>query len=302
MGDGALERPALVPVERDGGSRTLDGAPLRLLSVAAVVGLWEVAGRVGVNPALPAFGETALAAAAMVADGSLPAAFLVTLEPLVLGLVISTFLGVGLGVAMGLWRPAEWLGVPVLVILQAAPLAALVPLLTFAYGIGLTSKILVVCIMALPVIVLNAYRAIRHTPQSLVEMGQVFLATRPAIVLRIVLPAASPVIFAGLRLGVAAGFVGAILAELLITPTGIGDLVTFHQSVADYPRMYAAIAAIVLASALTVGSLERIGQHQLGAVRAQNAQPLGRHVGRHAEADAVAARRRDHRVGNPGVP
>jgi len=258
VGDGALERPALVPVERDGGSRTLDGAPLRLLSVAAVVGLWEVAGRVGVNPALPAFGETALAAAAMVADGSLPAAFLVTLEPLVLGLVISTFLGVGLGVAMGLWRPAEWLGVPVLVILQAAPLAALVPLLTFAYGIGLTSKILVVCIMALPVIVLNAYRAIRHTPQSLVEMGQVFLATRPAIVLRIVLPAASPVIFAGLRLGVAAGFVGAILAELLITPTGIGDLVTFHQSVADYPRMYAAIAAIVLASALTVGSLERI--------------------------------------------
>jgi NitT/TauT family transport system permease protein len=254
----ALDEPAAVPVEAEDGRTALGGAALRLLSVAIVLGLWEVAGRGGVNPALPAFSETALAALAMLADGSLPAAFLVTLEPLVLGLAISTLLGVGLGVAMGLWRPAEWLGVPVLVILQAAPLAALVPLLTFAYGIGLTSKTLVVCIMALPVIVLNAYRAIRHTPQSLVEMGRVFLASPRIIVLRIVLPAASPVIFAGLRLGVAAGFIGAILAELLITPTGIGDLVTYHQSVADYPRMYAAIAAIVLASALTIGLLERV--------------------------------------------
>lgn len=258
MRGAAFEEPASGPPEAVGDSRPLGGAPLRILSVAIVLALWEVAGRGGVNPALPTFGETALVALAMLADGSLPAAFVVTLEPLALGLVISTFPGVGLGVAMGLWRPAESLGVPVLVILQAAPLAALVPLLTFAYGIGLTSKTLVVCVMALPVIGLNAYRAIRHTPQSLVEMGRVFLATPARIVLSIVLPAASPVIFAGLRLGVAAGFIGAILAELLITPTGIGDLVTYHQSVADYPRMYAAIAAVVLASALTIGLLERV--------------------------------------------
>ncbi len=241
-----------------GAARPLGRGALRFLSVATVLGLWELAGRGGVNPALPAFSETALAGLAMLADGSLPRAFLVTLEPLALGLLLSTVLGVGLGVAMGLSRTAEWLGVPVLVVLQAAPLAALVPLFTFAYGIGLVSKTLVVCVMALPVIVLNAYRAIRHTPRSLVEMGQVFLASRTGIVLRILLPAASPVIFAGLRLGVAAGFIGAVLAELLITPTGIGDLVTYHQSIADYPRMYAAIAAIVLASVLTIGLLERV--------------------------------------------
>lgn len=241
------------PLERPLGRRAL-----RLASIAAVLGAWELAARAGVNPALPAFSETAAAALAMLLDGSLPTAFLVTAQPLVLGLLISTILGVALGVAMGLVRAVEWLGVPILVVLQAAPLAALVPLLTFAYGIGLVAKTLVVCIMALPVIVLNAYRAIRHTPASLVEMGRVFLGSRARIVARIVLPAASPVIFAGLRLGVAAGFIGAVLAELLITPTGIGDLVTYHQAIADYPRMYAAIAAIVLASVLVIGLLERI--------------------------------------------
>ncbi|MEX2318838.1 MAG: ABC transporter permease subunit, partial [Bauldia sp.] len=67
---------------------------------------------------------------------------------------------------------------------------------------------------------------------------------------------ASPVIFAGLRLGIAAGFIGVILAELLITPTGIGDLITYHRSVADYAEMYAAIASIIVLSTLTLVALQ----------------------------------------------
>ena len=59
-------------------------------------------------------------------------------------------------------------------------------------------------------------------------------------------------IFAGLRLGVAAGFIGVILAELLITPTGIGDLITYHRSVAEYAEMYAAVFSIIFFSAVTV--------------------------------------------------
>jgi NitT/TauT family transport system permease protein len=53
-------------------------------------------------------------------------------------------------------------------------------------------------------------------------------------------------------------FIGVVLAELLITPTGIGDLITYHSSVAEYPEMYAAIASIVALGALTVSGLERV--------------------------------------------
>ena len=67
-----------------------------------------------------------------------------------------------------------------------------------------------------------------------------------------------PVIFAGLRLGVAAGFVGVVLAELLITPTGIGDLITFHRSRANYAEMYATIASIIALSTLTLVALQWI--------------------------------------------
>lgn len=231
---------------------------LRALSFGVVLAGWEYAGRAEVSAAFPPLSETVLAGALMLADGSLITALGVTIVPLIVGITLSAVAGVALGLATGLSRGAEWLGIPLFLVLQAAPLAALVPILVLAYGVGLASKVLVVCIMAVPVIVLNSYKAVRHTPTSLLEMGQSFLGSRRQMILKIILPAASPVIFAGLRLGTAAGFIGAILAELLISPTGIGDLITYHQSIAEYPRMYAAIASIIILSALFLELLERI--------------------------------------------
>jgi ABC-type nitrate/sulfonate/bicarbonate transport system permease component len=225
---------------------------LRLVSALVLFAAWEWAGRLPISPAFPTFLETMQGLGEMIADGSLVRAFAITLQPLVLGLAISGLFGVALGIAMGLSAKTEWLASPVFIVMQAAPLAALVPLIVFAYGIGLTAKTLVVCIMAMPVIVLNAFAAVRHTPHSLVEMGRSFLASQRQVILRIILPAASPVIFAGLRLGAAAGFIGAVLAELLITPTGVGDLITYNRSVAEYPKMYAAILSIMVFSVLFI--------------------------------------------------
>jgi NitT/TauT family transport system permease protein len=180
-----------------------------------------------------------------------------------MGIALSASVGIALGVIMGLSEKAEWFGVPVFIVMQAAPLAALVPLLVLAYGIGNTTKVFVVCIMALPVIVLNSFKAVRHTPRSLLEMGQSFMGSRAQLIGKIILPSATPVIFAGLRLGTAAGFVGAVLAELLVTPTGIGDIITYNQSIADYPKMYAAIAAVIAVSVLFIEFLGWIEQRFL---------------------------------------
>lgn len=231
---------------------------LRLVSFAAVLAAWEYAGRIPLSPAFPTFLETMSGLSAIIADGTLSKAFLITLHPLVIGLAVSVLLGVALGVLMGLHEPSEWLIAPVFIIAQAAPLAALIPILTFAYGIGPTAKIMTVCIMAMPVIVLNTLGAVRNTPKSLLEMSRSFLASRSQSIRLVILPAASPMIFAGLRLGCAAAFIGVILAELLITPTGIGDVISYNQSVADYPKMYAAILAIIMFSVLFIELLERI--------------------------------------------
>ncbi len=230
---------------------------LRLLSVIIAAGAWEYLGRIPISPAFPTFLQTMSALGGMIADGSMVSVYPATFQPLLIGLIISSILGIACGVFMGLNAKAEWFGAPVFIVLQSAPLAALIPLLTFAYGIGLTSKILTVCIMSMPVIVLNAYSAVRHTPTSMIEMGRSYLGSSRQIILKIIIPAASPVIYAGLRLGAAMGFIGAILAELLITPTGIGDLITYNQSIAEYDKMYAAIFSIMAFAVIFIEILER---------------------------------------------
>lgn len=234
---------------------------LKLLSGLIVFGSWEIAGRIPVSYAFPTFFESMSALAAMSVDGSLLQAYLDTLRPLVIGLLISAFIGIGLGLWIGLSHWFDWLVSPIFIVMQAAPLAALIPLLVMVYGIGLTSKVFVVCIMAMPVIVLNTAGAVRNTPTNLKEMGYSFLGTERDVILKVVIPSASPIIFSGLRLGTSAGFIGAILSELKITPTGIGDIITYSRSIADYPSMYAAIFSIMVLAVLFLNLLERIERH-----------------------------------------
>ncbi|MET0583249.1 MAG: ABC transporter permease subunit, partial [Candidatus Binatia bacterium] len=194
----------------------------------------------------------------MIADGSLLKAYQSTLQPLAIGIVLCSVVGIGFGIGMGLSRAIEWLSLPIFIVLQAAPMAAIIPLITYMYGIGVTAKVLAVVVLAAPVIVMNSYKGIRNTNPSLIQMCRAFLGTRRQEVIKIILPHAAALIFAGLRLGLAMGFIGIVIAELLITPTGIGDLITYNSSVADYPKMFAAIASIVLFAALTIQALERL--------------------------------------------
>lgn len=228
----------------------------RALSLGIFFLAWEIAGRIPINYAFPTFTDTFAALLSMIADGSLILAYGSTLQPLIIGVAISAVVGVGLGIVMGLSRMAEWLVAPVFIVLQSAPMAALIPLITFVYGIGLVAKVLAVIMLALPVIVLNGYKAVRNANPSLVAMCHSFQGTRFQQIAKVIIPDASPVIFAGLRLGLAAGFIGVILAELLITPTGIGDLITYHRSVANYAEMYASVVSIILVSTLTLAALE----------------------------------------------
>src|SRR5262245_63499999 len=150
----------------------------------------------------------------MTLDGSLLRAYASTLQPLVIGVAISAALGVGAGVAMGLSRAVEWLTLPLFVIAQAAPMAAIIPMITYVYGIGLTAKVLAVTVLAVPVIALNSYKGIRNTSPSLVEMCRAFLGTRRQVVWKVVLLYASGLIFVGLRCGVAMGVLGGVSGGL----------------------------------------------------------------------------------------
>ena len=231
---------------------------LRILSIFLVLALWEWAGRLPVSPTFPTFTATAAALVGMFLDGSLVAAYVETLKAMVIGVGLCAVFGVGFGLAMGMSRGFEWLTLPVWIISQAAPMAAIIPLITFVYGVGLGAKVLTVVLMAAPIIVLNAYGGIRHVNQTLIEMGRAFGASRRQMIFKIILPAASGLIFAGFRLGLAQGLTGAVLAELLITPTGVGDLISYNRSIANYPGMFASVLSIIIFASVAVTLMQKL--------------------------------------------
>jgi NitT/TauT family transport system permease protein len=180
---------------------------------------------------------------------------------------VSVLVGMTLGLAMGLSRMTEAMFVGVLICLDTAPMAALVPLIASIYGIGFAAKIAAVMLLAVPIVALNAYRGVHAVTPTLLDMHRSFMGSRWRSIVMVVLPAASGMLAAGIRLGVAGAFVGAILAELLISTNGIGELIVFNRAVGKYSEMYAAIVSFVVLAAGTLAILHAVERRVLPAER-----------------------------------
>lgn len=228
----------------------------RLLSLVVGFTTWEIYGRFASSMAVPPFSDVVVAFFRILFDGSLASAYAITLKPLLVGLGLAAVLGISYGILMGLSKKLEWFTIVLFVALQAAPMAAIIPLITFLYGIGFLAKTIAVIVLAAPGIVLNTYRGVRNVSESLVEMSEVFLASKWEQISKVIIPAASGMLIASLRMGVAAGFVGIILAEFLITPTGLGALINHTQVMAEYAQMYATIVSLILLSAISISILQ----------------------------------------------
>jgi len=226
----------------------------QLASFGLFFGLWELTGRWPISAAFPPFSTTFLALLEMLRDGSLGKAYLITAQPLLLGVALCGLAGIAFGIGMGLSRTVEWLSLPVFIILQAAPMAAIIPLLTYMYGIGLTSKVLAVIMLAAPVIVMNSYKGIRNTPPSLLQMCRSFQGSRRQEVVKIVLPHAAALIFTGLRLGLGYALIVAVAVEIVAASRGLGALLWLSWQVLKVEDMYATFFVIaVLGGALSYG-------------------------------------------------
>lgn len=231
---------------------------LKVLSIVCVLALWELFGRTKTGIIFPPFSSVCKAFYDMLISGVLYEAYAKTLFPLVVGLLLTATCGVGIGITMGLAPLVEWFLILIVVALQSAPMSAVIPLIIYIYGIGFTAKVLAVILLSSPIIILNSYKGIRNAQSSLVEMGTCYLANRRQLILKIIIPDASGMIAAGLRLGVGGGFVGIILAELLITPTGIGDLISYYQMMAKYDHLYAVILSFIILAVSAVNIIQSI--------------------------------------------
>ena len=189
-----------------------------------VVALWEVAADTGLIAArvLPAPSSVAIAGWRMMQDGSLPQAVAVSALRAIKGLVIGGALGFILGVANGLWRPAEVTLDATLQMLRNVPHLAIIPLVILWFGIGEEAKVFLVALGVLFPVYLNTYHGVRTIDPGLLEMARVHGLGFAPLFWRVVLPGALPSIFLGLRYALGLMWLTLIVAETISASSGIG--------------------------------------------------------------------------------
>ncbi len=158
------------------------------------------------------------------------------------------------GIPLGaLFARLPWLGrmaEPYLVGLYAVPLVLCYPVTLVIFGIGSPSIIAIAAVMAVIPIVLNTWIGLSEVPDVYLSVAKVMQFSRWQTVTKVLLPAASPLIFAGLKLGVIYAFIGAVAMEFLTADRGVGFLVAYNYDIFESELMYAYLTLILIMAAV----------------------------------------------------
>jgi ABC-type nitrate/sulfonate/bicarbonate transport system permease component len=227
---------------------------LRLCSLALFAAVWEYAGRSLGYLTLPPFSSTAAALLELLREKTLWHALWISNQALVIGMAGATCLAVPLGIWIGRNERAERFSDLWLNLILVTPMAALIPVVVLAVGIGLTARSLVVGLFAVAVIAVNTRAGLRGLNPSLADMAHSFGASEMQIWRLVLLPGALPAIVSGLRLGLGRAIAGMVVVELLLVAVGIGDLLMRYRADFESARVFAVIL-VVLAEALAAMAL-----------------------------------------------
>lgn len=260
--DGAVSLPGIeAPLPRGPRWEALAGGTPAVLIIgefAVILAIWQVA--VGVfelvSPVfLPPPSEIAAGFWNLLVTGELWNHALSSLTAWFAGFALAAVGGVAIGNALGTWVPVHRLVGPILWSFYAIPWLAYQPLSQAWFGFGLPPVIFLVFIASLFPILFNTAAGVSSTDQSLLNAGKVFGATRGAAFRKIVLPAALPFVFAGMRQSVVMATTALLVAEMTGPSVGMGALIMFKTN-----RFLTAeaFAGIVLAVVWTVALSELV--------------------------------------------
>ncbi|NNU81807.1 ABC transporter permease [Halovulum dunhuangense] len=163
------------------------------------------------------------------AGGTLIEHVLNSLKLVAMGFIVAIVTGVPLGLLMGWSRRAEALINPVFLIIRPIPPLAWIPLAILWLGLGDSAKVMVIWFAAFVPSVINAYAGVRTIERPVLEAAAMLGTPGPRFVREVLVPAASPMIFTGLRLSLQASWTTLVAAELVGAFYGLGRVLNVAQ-------------------------------------------------------------------------
>lgn len=230
--------------------------PVSLVSLTVAAVLWEIVGRAAEVPFFPPLSEVLATLWQMIVSGMIFGNLAVSLGNLALGFTISLFTGIVVGTAMGRYRRVNAaLGIYVYALLTA-PSLVFAPIFFSIFGAGQASIVAVVFMYSAFIMIINTASAVQNVSGSLEEMARSYGANEWQTVTGVLLPAALPMIFAGVRLGMGRAVTGMINGEMFIAVTGLGRIVTQAGKSFDGAAVLAILIVIIVVALVSVSLVQ----------------------------------------------
>jgi ABC-type nitrate/sulfonate/bicarbonate transport system permease component len=194
---------------------------------------------------------------------------------LLAGFALATVVAVTLGVLIGTYKRVRDFLEPVLEFFRAIPPPVLVPIFLLIFGIDDTFKVIVIAFGCMWPILLNTAEGVRAVDEVLSDTARTYRISGAARLRNLVLPAASPQIFAGLRQGLSVAIILMVISELFAASNGLGFAIVQSQRSFAIPEMWAGMLVLGLLGVLLALLFRLVENRQLawyhGLRRAQRA-------------------------------
>lgn len=213
---------------------------------AAFLLFWEVVVAAGRYPAfiLPTPRQVASAWIENWQNGIIPRHLGITLFEIAMGFAMAFAFASLAGYALGKSPLLEKIISPYLVASQAVPIVALGPLILIWMNTGIVQNALVAALISFFPMLVNTIVGVRRVPAEYRELMTLYDANAWHVFRKLELPAALPVFFSGVRVGMTLSVIGVVVVELLWADRGLGFLLNFSRGALDTPLLFATIATL----------------------------------------------------------
>ncbi len=226
--------------------RIAAGVSSRIVGILLLLTAWETLPRLGVvdRVFLPPFSEVADEWVVLLRDGDLWEHTAASLTRAASGFAIAILIALPLGLLIGWFRLVEQFLNPLLEVFRNTAPLALLPVFVLIFGLGETSKIAIIVYGCVWPVLLNTISGVRGVDPLLVKSARSMGVSPLRLFQKVILPAAVPTIFTGVRLAGAYAILILVAAELVGAKAGLGYLINYAQSNFAIPEMYAGIITI----------------------------------------------------------
>jgi NitT/TauT family transport system permease protein len=232
-----------------------------LLVTVVLLVIWQATYWAIGDIALRSPGQTVRFAAELLARPSFWPHLLETAKAFAAALVIAAVLGLTIGLVLGLGKLAGDVFEPMLIALYSIPKVTLYPILLLSFGLGLSAKIAFGALHGFIPVALFTMNAARNIRPIFLKTGRVMKLSRWQSIRKIVVPAALPEIFTGLRVGFSLTMIGTVLGEMFASQRGLGYLLMNAIGLHNVDIIMAITLMLVIFAAVISIALLAIDQH-----------------------------------------